>query len=339
MRTRRRFLADTAAVAGGLAVGTLIPHAARAAETLRIAEQYGIGYLPFHIARDRGLIEKHAREAGTELAVEWVKLSGGSAMNDAVLSGAVDIGAAGVGPLLTIWDRTRGRGDVKGIAALGNMPLYLNTRNPDVRSIADLTEKDRIALPSVGVSIQARTLQMAAAAAFGEEKFDVLDTLTVTMPHPDAVVALLSGRTEINGHFTSPPFQYQELADPAVRRILSSYEVLGGPATFNAVWATSRFRAERPAAYAAFLAALGEAIDIINADKAAAAATYLQVEKSKLDPALVEKIVADPEVEFTLTPQKTEAYAAFMAKVGAIKTAPASFRDYFFDEAHALAGS
>lgn len=335
----RRELLRGAAATGLVAAAGLAPHPARAEGTVRIAEQYGIGYLIFHVARDRKLIEKHGKDAGLDVTVEWVKLSGGSAMNDALLSGAIDLGAAGVGPLLTIWDRTRGRGDVKGIAALGNMPLYLNTRNPDVTSIRDLTEKDRIALPSVGVSIQSRTLQMAAAAAFGDDKFDVLDKYTVTLPHPDAVVALLSGKTEINGHFTSPPFQYQELEDPAIRRILSSYEVLGGPATFNAVWTTSRFREDNPKTYAAILKAFGEAVEIINADKAAAAETYLRVENSKLDPAFVRRIVEDPEVAYTLTPQKTEAYAAFMHKVGAIKAAPASFRDYFFDDVHALPGS
>ena len=43
---------------------------------------------------------------------------------------------AGVGPLLTIWDRTKGRQNVKGVASLGNFPYYLVSTNPNVKTIA-----------------------------------------------------------------------------------------------------------------------------------------------------------------------------------------------------------
>ena len=92
------------------------------------------------------------------------------------------------------------------------MPLYLDTRNPDVKTIKDFTDKDKIALPAVKVSIQAVTLQMAAEQAFGDGQQDRLDPLTVSMSHPDAQTALLSGQSEITAHFGSPPFQYQQLA-------------------------------------------------------------------------------------------------------------------------------
>ena len=127
------------------------------------AEQYGIVYLLLNVARDQQLIEKHGKADGVDISVEWAKLSGGSAVNDALLSGAVDIAGAGVGPLLTIWDRTRGKQNVKGVASLGNFPYYLVTNNPNVKSIADFTERDRIALPAVGVSVQSRVLQLASA--------------------------------------------------------------------------------------------------------------------------------------------------------------------------------
>ena len=56
-----------------------------------------------------------------------------------------DIAAGGVGPLLTIWARTRGNINVKAAAAINSMPLYLNTINPNVKSIKDFKETDRIA--------------------------------------------------------------------------------------------------------------------------------------------------------------------------------------------------
>ena len=44
---------------------------------------------------------------------------------------------AGVGPLLTIWDRTAGKQNVRGVASLGNIPYYLTSINPAVKTIAD----------------------------------------------------------------------------------------------------------------------------------------------------------------------------------------------------------
>ncbi|HEX6142495.1 MAG TPA: hypothetical protein VFZ01_07250, partial [Geminicoccaceae bacterium] len=207
-------------------------------DTIRVAQQFGIGYLPLQMMREHGLIEKHAAELGLEdVKTEWLQFSGGAAMNDALLSDNLDFASGGVGPLLTIWDRTKGSLDVKGVACLNLMPLYLNTNKDEIQSIEDFGPDDRIALPSVKVSIQARTMQMALEQA--GKPYDALDDITVSMKHPDGVAALTSGGTEITGHFTSPPFQYQELRseDPKVHTVLSSYDVLGGPSTFNCVWA------------------------------------------------------------------------------------------------------
>src|SRR5471032_1380628 len=136
---------------------------ARAEGHIRIAEQFGVVYLLLNIAQDQQLIEKQGKKAGLDIKVDWTQLSGGSAVNDALLSGAIDIAGAGVGPLLTIWDRTHGKQNVKAVASLGNFPYYLLSNNPNVKTIADFTEKDRIAVPAVGVSVQSRFLQYAAA--------------------------------------------------------------------------------------------------------------------------------------------------------------------------------
>jgi len=71
---------------------------------LRIAEQFGIVYLLLDVAKDQQLIEKHGKKQGLDIKVEWAHLSGGAAINDALLGGSIDIAAAGVGPLLTLWD-------------------------------------------------------------------------------------------------------------------------------------------------------------------------------------------------------------------------------------------
>ncbi len=306
---------------------------------IKVAQQYGISYLPLMLMEEQKLIEKHAKAAGVDVTVGWAKFAGGNVMNDALLSNSLQFASGGVGPLVTLWARTRGNLDVKAVSAINSMPLYLNTRNPNVKTIKDFTEKDRIALPAVKVSIQAVTLQMAAEKAFGEGQQGKLDALTVSLAHPDAQVALLSGASEINAHFSSPPFQYQQLEKPGIRTVLSSYDVLGGPATFNVVWTTSKFRSENPKLYDAFVRALDEATAIINRDKKAAAEAYLRISKDKDSVANILAMLNDPAIVYTTTPQNVMKYVDFMAKVGSIKVKPDSWKDLFFPNIHGAAGS
>ena len=316
-----------------------LPAAHAEMSEIRVAQQYGIGYLPLMIMEDQKLIEKHAKAAGIAITVGWSKFASGAVMNDALLSDSLQFASGGVGPLVTLWAKTRGNLDVKAVSAINSMPLYLTSRNPDVKTIKDLTAKDKIALPAVKVSIQAVTLQMAAEKAFGDGQQNKLDALTVSMSHPDAQTALLSGQSEINAHFSSPPFQYQQLERPGIHRVLSSYEVLGGPATFNTVWTTTKFRADNPKLYAAFVAALDEATASINKDKRAAAETYLRVSKDKSSVESILKMLNDPEIVYTTTPQNVMKYVDFMNKIGSIKAKPDSWKDLFFPNIHHASGS
>ena len=87
-----------------LALAALALPARAEVSELKIAEQYGIGYLPLTIMKANKLVEKHLKQAGlAETKVVWSVLASGQPMNDALLSGNLDIAAGGVGPLLTIW--------------------------------------------------------------------------------------------------------------------------------------------------------------------------------------------------------------------------------------------
>lgn len=314
----------------GLATASLAAHAEG---QIRIAQQFGIVYLLLNVAQEQKLIEKHAKAAGVDAKVEFLQLSGGSAVNDALLSGSIDIAGAGVGPLFTLWDRTKGKQNVKGVASLGNFPYYLVTNNPAVKTIADFTEKDRIALPAVGVSVQSRVLQLASAKLWGDKDFAKLDKISVAVPHPDAAAAIIKGGTEITGHFGNPPFQEQELAgNPNARFVLNSYDVLGGPSSATVLYATEKFRTENPKTYKAFVAALDEAAQFIRKNPEQAADIYLKVSGAKTDKALLLKIINNPEVQFKTEPQNTLLLGQFMHRVGAIKNEPKSVKEYFFDD-------
>src|SRR4051794_27769070 len=84
-----------------------------------------------------------------------------------------------------------------------------------VKTIADYKPGMKIALPAVKVSNQAIFLQMAAAKLWGPAEFARLDPLTVSMSHPDALIALLSGG-EITSYFGAPPFTQQALKAPGI---------------------------------------------------------------------------------------------------------------------------
>lgn len=325
---------------GAIALALLFATGAAQAEgQISIAQQFGIGYLILDVVRDQQLIEKQGKKQGLNIKVDWRTLSGATAMNEALLSGALDVASAGVPPLLTLWDRTKGRQNVKAIASLGSMPNYLLSNNPAVKSINDLSDKDRIAVPAAGVGFQSRTLQIETAKRFGDADYKRFDKISVSLPHPDASAALIAGGSEISTHFSSPPFQYQALEHKNVHKILSSYDVLGGQATFNVLYTTQKFHDENPKTYRAFYDALAEAAQIINADKNKAAETYIRVEKSRLPLPLVQKIVNDPEISFTISPERTFIYADKLHQLGVIKNRADSWKAYFFNEAWQNPGS
>ncbi|WP_295041978.1 ABC transporter substrate-binding protein [uncultured Paracoccus sp.] len=325
----------------GASIAALTSAAAHAEEgKLRIAEQFGVVYLLLNVAKDQQLIEKHGKDAGIDIDVEFLQLSGGSAVNDALLSGSIDVAGAGVGPMFTIWDRTRGGQNVKAIASLGNFPNYLVSNRPGVRTIADLTDQDRIALPAVGVSVQARILQMASARLWGDDQFDRLDEITVALPHPEAAAAIISGGTEITGHLANPPFQEQELAqNPDAHVILNSYDVLGGPASSTLLYATEEFYQESPKTYQALLGALEDAAEFVTANPEQAADIYLKVTGAKTDRALLLDVITSDEVAFKIQPENTLGLGQFLHRVGAIRTEPTAVSDYVFGDPRIGTGS
>jgi NitT/TauT family transport system substrate-binding protein len=306
---------------------------------IKVAKQYGIGYLPLILMEDGKLIEKYAKANGVGVTVTWSTFAGGNVMNDALLSNSLQFASGGVGPLVILWSRTRGNLDVRAVAALNSMPLLLVTRNPSVQTVRDFTDKDRIGLPAVKISVQALALQMAAEQAFGPGQQNRLDALTVTMAHPDAMQALLSGQSEVNAHFGSPPFQYQELAKPGMHVVLNNYDVMGGAVTFNLAWTTDKFRTENPKLYDAFVKALDEAQATINRDRRAAAEAYLRISRDKDTIDNIARMMNDPQIVYTTTPQNVMKYADFMARTGAIKVKPDSWKDLFFPNVHGMPGS
>lgn len=323
-----------------VALGLAVPQAARAeTNDVRIMQQFGIGYLPQIVVRNQKLIEKHTAVLGLPAAkVTWARLSGGAAANDALLSGSLDYAAAGIAPVLVLWDKTRGNLDVQAVGALDASAAFLNTTNPNVKTVKDFTEKDRIAVAAVRASIQSLWLQIAAEQAWGPGQHNKLDALTVTLPHPEATAALLSGKSEVTAHFGTPPFNFLQLENPKIHRVTTSWEILGGPASVNLLYTTGKFRKENPKTYQAVFNAFEEAFTIINRDPKEAARIFVEEEKGSFTAESIEKILRDPSVKLSWAPLNTQQIADFLHRTGAIKNKPNSWRDYFFPEIHPQTG-
>src|SRR5215213_10525585 len=187
------------AAAALLLAGTTAPRAE--ISEITVAQQFGVSFLPLMLMERDSLIEKHAKAAGIELKTNWQKVAGPSVINDGLLSGNVHFGAVGAPSLITLWWRTKGNVGVKGVAAMTSYPLYFVTRNPDLKSLKELSSKDKIAVPSVKISTQAIMLQMAAADLFGQPNYQKFDEYTVSLSHPDAMVALMNNTSGVNAHF------------------------------------------------------------------------------------------------------------------------------------------
>ncbi len=324
-----------------LAAALIVPKAALAeANIVRVAKQFGIGYMQYMVMQELKLVEKHAKAAGLDVTTEWATFRSSDVMNDALISGSVDFVSLGVPGIITIYSKTKGTAsEVKGVMGLNVSPLMLLVRDPAIKSLKDFKDTHRIALPAVKVSNQAIILQMAAVKEFGDAKFNALDHLTVSMSHPDATAAMLGGQSEITANFSSAPFQYRQMKNPNVKLLINSKDLfLDDPMSFNIVAATSKFRAENPKLYAAFVAGMKEATDIINADKRKGAEIYLKSTGEKTSVDDIMDVLADKDIIYNNKVGGIRTFVNFMAKTGTLKNPPADWKDMFFPEALAGVG-
>jgi NitT/TauT family transport system substrate-binding protein len=338
MKSYRKFFLCALITVSVLAAGAEIR-----AETneLRVSRGFGIHYLPLYIMEHLKLMEKQAAAAGLgEVKVSYSVMDGGNVINDAMLAGSLDIGTAGVPGFLTLWDKTRTipQSEMKGLSAVGAGSVWLITRNPNIKSLADFTDKDRIAVPGIKTSFVAVVLQMAVAQKFGKKNYAKLDSLTVSLTHPDALTVMLAGKSEITSHFSSPPFSYIEYDHPGFHRIINSADVFG-PLTIIMSYSRRKFYEANPKLSAAFVAAVKEAAAFIAANKREAARIYISLARVKASEDDLMRILNDPDTHFSAAPEGVMKYADFMHDIGTLKAKPIKWQDLFFPPIHDQPGS
>lgn len=293
---------------------------------IRIAMQFGLGYAPVMLLDKLNLIEKYA--PGTK--VTWLQLGSGAAINEALIAGKADIGSMGVGPYLIGIDKGA---PWKMAAALVIQPLGLQVNDPNIKSLKDIKPTDRIALPAPG-SIQHIILAMAAEKELGSP--NALDNNLVAMAHPDGAIALMAGGTGITGHFTSPPYIFEELQDPNIHQVVEGFDAFGGQFTFLVSVATEKFHDNNPMLYAAFVQALSEAISYINSNPEKTAELLAPDFGLTVEQTL--KYLTWPGTNYTITPYGIMGFAEFMTKAGYLDRVPGSYDEIAWENITAIIG-
>jgi NitT/TauT family transport system substrate-binding protein len=310
------------AIAGSTASGA--PNAA-APDKLTIAYQFGVGYAPLMIIKQQRLLEK----AYPGLRVEWKQLASGTPITDGIIKGDIQIGAMGTGPMLVGWARGT---NWKVIAPLDEADLWLMARDRSIRTIADLRGK-RIATPTA-TSIQAVALRKMADVKLGNAR--ALDSSLISMDHPDGMQALLSG--QIDAHFTSPPYQWQELGRGA-HAVGKSYGYFGAH-TFLVTVATQKFYEEYTAFSNRFYRLVKQSIAMINKKPRVAAAILAREDQTEATTAQFRTwITRKKSLTFTTRPRGLMRTAGFMNKIGLLNRVPRNWRELVFPPVYPTRGS
>ena len=268
---------------------------------VRVAKQFGVAYMQYMVMQELKLIEKHAKAAGLDITTEWATFRSSDVMNDALISGSVDFVSLGIPGIITIWSKTKGTAiEVKGVSGLNVSPLMLMVRDPAIKSIKDFKDNHRIALPAVKV-VDAGD----HAADGGREGIRRREIRRARSPHR---VDVASGRDRRDARRTER--DHGELLLRAVPVPADEEPEHPAASSTRRSCSTSRCRStssppprnsarENPKLYAAFVAALKEATDFINADKRKGAEIYLKVSGDKTTVDDIMEVLADPAISTT----------------------------------------
>jgi NitT/TauT family transport system substrate-binding protein len=325
-------------IAALVLAASIAPACAETSE-LRLGVQRGMTYLPFIVMQHEHLVEQAAEKAGMSgLKVTFNVFSGGPAMTDGLLSDTIDVAATGIPSFVALWAKGKGKLAIKGLSSYGTLPIALVTRNPDVKTLADFSDKDRIATPGVKTSTQSIFLRMAAEKMYGLAQVDHFDSITVGRGHPDAMAALL-GNTEINSHFAIPPYLQMELRQPGVHIVITSDEIAGGAVSNGTIFLTVRFAEANPKVVAALYAGLKAAVALIDTDTKRAAADYLAVSGEHTSPEEIEALIKIPGTVYDVAPHGIVTMSKFLHRTGMVAVEPSDWKEMYLPLVHDEPGS
>jgi len=315
-------------VLGLAALGVLCAAVAPAfaQDRVKIGLGFGLAFLPLYICQDLKLVEKRAKELHLDVKASYERFLGSGPMQDAIASGAIDMGPYGTAPLLAAWENAKDTpAQILAISGITTMPLTLVSNRSNVATIADFQPTDRIAMPSL-TAPQMYLLEMQSEKTF--KAYDKLRDQVVAMSPSEAVTAVVDGSGVVTAYFASPPFTQLALRDAKVHRVLSSADVMNGKASFLIMGATRAYIEAHPQMPDAIDKAIEDAARIIRSDPRRAAQIYLTHEPSmSLSGPLIEAVLREIKDEFGSAVYGVQVFADFMGRHGELKTPPKSWKD------------
>jgi NitT/TauT family transport system substrate-binding protein len=309
---------------------------AQAPLTVSLVQQRGLLYLPVDMMVTGGVLQQESTKLGLGKVEATARtLSGPAPIIDALLSGSADYGTAALTSVLTLWDKTHGTpNEIRAVGAMSNGAMVLYTINPNVKTIADFTEKDRIAVPSVRISFNSMMLEMAAEKLWNDPHR--LDHLTVGLGHADAVAALSAGygSATVTAHIGVQPFTDRGLKLPGAHVVADSREVFGGPLTQVCLLASRQTKDRNPTLFKAVANALEVSIKACSADKHAAAVLWKKAQNASESVDELVVLLNDPGFEFTSQPHRIAYFAAFLNRIGSMKAKVGDWKELFWETAY-----
>jgi NitT/TauT family transport system substrate-binding protein len=298
----------------------------RAQDQVKIGLGFGLAFLPLYICQDLKFIEKRAKELHLDVKASYQRFVGAGPMQDAIASGAINMGPYGTAPLLAAWEKAKDtRRQILAVSGITTMPLTLVSNRPNVATIADFQPTDRIAMASL-TAPQMFLLEMQSERTF--KAYDKLRDQVVIMSPSEAVTALVDGSGVVTAYFASPPYTQLALRDAKVHRVLGSADVINGKASFLIMGATRGYIEAHPQMPEAIDKAMDDAARIIRGDPRRAAQIYLTHEPSmSLSAPLIEAVLREIKDEFGSAVYGVQAFADFMGRRGELKTPPKSWKD------------
>jgi len=337
---RRGILAAALLVAAPIALIPVVRPACAETAELRLLRPLDLNALPLLVMEHEHLVERIAEAMGLGTVTMIWSAPGKTAAIETLIAGDCDLVAADLARFLLAADATAGTPqEVRALGALAQLPYVLVTRNPAVHTIRDFGAADRIAVPELKISGPALELELAAAQEWGAEHYDKLDPLVLARPNAAAAAELLSGKGEIDAHFSRTPYADEELANPAIHRFMDSFDI-AGPHSAAVLAATLQFRDANPTLCAAILSALQTAGDFIKSNPGEAAEIFAGMVKDQDIPVEdLTDMIGDPDLAYTAAPAGVMRLVDFMHRVGRLRRRPPSWQDFFLPEAHDLKGS
>ncbi|WP_010262493.1 ABC transporter substrate-binding protein [Treponema primitia] len=291
--------------------------------TLRIARGVALNYASIYVMERKGLLEKYL----PGIRIDWIELGSPSAMSEAFAANRLDISVMGIPQTAIAWDKGLNIGILSGNVS---SPSELIVRDSRIKSLADFTSSDKIAVNGLGANYQIM-LSIASERELGDPH--ALDNNLVVMANPDATTALIKGGG-ISAHFVPLPYLAQE-KNLGFKTILTGPEAFGGDYSASVIVASKTLHDENPAIMAGFLAALSESISSINQRHSDVLSIIAETEKITVEE--VRQYLDWDGMNFTTVVYGLDVFTDYMFKENYISKKP-TLEDILWEPALAAIG-